>query len=140
MISILRSKLCMLAVATVLSMAFTANSAPAQSFSAPQRTEIEGIIKDYLLKHPEVLEEAMKELEKRQTVAERRGEMERHLDDMRHLAEHPLDELLVVVGDLRIAVVVGRATPAVLPAIPGLGVRELPMLPAALIHELEFLS
>ena len=44
--------------------------ASAQSFSEPQRGEIEKIIKEYLLKHPEVLQEAMAELEKRQAVAE----------------------------------------------------------------------
>ena len=42
----------------------------AQTFSEPQRGEIEKIIKEYLLKHPEVLQEAMAELEKRQAVAE----------------------------------------------------------------------
>lgn len=70
MMSILRLKLCTLAAAILLTTAFTAGGASAQSFSAPQRAEIEGFIKDYLIKHPEVLEEAMKELEKRQTVAE----------------------------------------------------------------------
>ena len=45
-------------------------SAPAQTFSEPQRGEIEKIIRDYLLKHPEVLQEAMGELEKKQALAE----------------------------------------------------------------------
>jgi protein-disulfide isomerase len=45
-------------------------SASAQTFSEPQRGEIEKIIKNYLLKHPEVLQEAMAELEKKQAVAE----------------------------------------------------------------------
>ncbi|MEA2880121.1 MAG: hypothetical protein QOF14_5317 [Hyphomicrobiales bacterium] len=44
--------------------------AAAQDFSAAQRGEIEKIIKDYLIKHPEVLQEAMAELEKKQAVAE----------------------------------------------------------------------
>jgi protein-disulfide isomerase len=44
--------------------------AVAQSFSEPQRGEIERIIKDYLMKHPEVLQEAIAELEKRQQQAE----------------------------------------------------------------------
>ena len=44
--------------------------ASAQSFSEPQRGEIEKIVRDYLLSHPEVLEEAMAELSKRQTAAE----------------------------------------------------------------------
>jgi protein-disulfide isomerase len=42
----------------------------AQSFTADQRSEIEGIVKEYLLSHPELLQDVMTELEKRQTVAE----------------------------------------------------------------------
>jgi len=42
----------------------------AQSFSDGQRGEIETIIKNYLIAHPEVLEEAMAELNKRQAAAE----------------------------------------------------------------------
>jgi protein-disulfide isomerase len=42
----------------------------AQSFSDAQRGEIERIIKEYLVAHPEVLQEAMSELEKRQSAAE----------------------------------------------------------------------
>ena len=44
--------------------------ARAQSFSDAQRGEIERIVKDYLVAHPEVLQEAMSELEKRQSAAE----------------------------------------------------------------------
>jgi protein-disulfide isomerase len=44
--------------------------ARAQDFSTAQRGEIEKIIRDYLLAHPEVLQEAIAELEKRQQVAE----------------------------------------------------------------------
>ena len=55
-----------------LALALGASAAPAhaQNFSEPQRGEIEKIIKDYLLAHPEVLQEAMAELEKKQQVAE----------------------------------------------------------------------
>jgi protein-disulfide isomerase len=42
----------------------------AQSFSDGQRREIERIVKDYLVAHPEVLQEAIAELEKRQTAAD----------------------------------------------------------------------
>jgi protein-disulfide isomerase len=42
----------------------------AQSFTDTQRSDIEAIIKSYLVAHPEVLEEAMAELTKRQTAAE----------------------------------------------------------------------
>jgi protein-disulfide isomerase len=44
--------------------------ASAQSFSEPQRGEIEKIVRDYLLSHPEVLEEVSTELSKRQSAAE----------------------------------------------------------------------
>jgi protein-disulfide isomerase len=42
----------------------------AQSFSDAQKSEIEKIIKDYLVAHPEVLEEASAELDKRKQLAE----------------------------------------------------------------------
>jgi protein-disulfide isomerase len=45
-------------------------SASAQAFSDGQRGEIENIIKNYLVSHPEVLEDAMAELNKRQAAAE----------------------------------------------------------------------
>jgi protein-disulfide isomerase len=44
--------------------------ARAQSFTGEQRSEIERIIKDYLMSHPELLQEVMNELEKRQAQAE----------------------------------------------------------------------
>ena len=47
-----------------------AATASAQSFNDAQRGEIEKIVRDYLLTHPEVLEEAMAELTKRQAAAE----------------------------------------------------------------------
>jgi protein-disulfide isomerase len=44
--------------------------ARAQTFSEPQRSEIERIVKDYLIAHPEVLQDAVAELEKRQQAAD----------------------------------------------------------------------
>jgi protein-disulfide isomerase len=44
--------------------------ASAQSFNDAQRGEIQKIIKDYLISHPEVLEEVSAELTKRQATAE----------------------------------------------------------------------
>jgi len=44
--------------------------ASAQSFTDTQRGDIETIVRNYLLAHPEVLEEAMAELSKRQAVAD----------------------------------------------------------------------
>ena len=48
--------------------------AGAAEFSALQKGEIEKIVRDYLVSHPEVLQEAMAELEKRQAA----GEAEKH--------------------------------------------------------------
>ena len=45
-------------------------AASAQSFSDTQRGDIEAIVRNYLIAHPEVLEEAMAELSKRQSAAE----------------------------------------------------------------------
>ena len=45
-------------------------TASAQSFSDTQRGDIETIVRNYLIAHPEVLEEAMNELSKRQAAAE----------------------------------------------------------------------
>ncbi|MET0968071.1 MAG: DsbA family protein [Tardiphaga sp.] len=42
----------------------------AQSFSDGQKTEIQTIIKDYLISHPEILEDVSAELTKRQAAAE----------------------------------------------------------------------
>jgi protein-disulfide isomerase len=59
------------AAATVVVLLLPASvPAGAQSFSDPQRGEIEKIIKEYIVSHPEVLQEAMAELEKRQAAAE----------------------------------------------------------------------
>ena len=44
--------------------------ASAQSFTDTQRGDIETIVRNYLIAHPEVLEEAMTELSKRQAAAE----------------------------------------------------------------------
>jgi protein-disulfide isomerase len=45
-------------------------AASAQSFTDTQRSDIEAIVKKYLIGHPEVLEEAMNELSKRQAADE----------------------------------------------------------------------
>src|SRR6202034_3838796 len=53
-----------------LAVCGTPPAASAQSFSDTQRGDIETIVKNYLISHPEVLEEAMAELTKRQAAAE----------------------------------------------------------------------
>jgi protein-disulfide isomerase len=59
-----------LALAAALTLTLGAFSGHAQSIPESQRGEIENIIRDYLLKHPEVLQEAIAELEKKQAAAE----------------------------------------------------------------------
>jgi len=54
----------------VLALCGAPQAASAQSFSDGQRGDIEVIVRNYLLAHPEVLEEAMAELSKRQAAAE----------------------------------------------------------------------
>src|SRR5436190_23530088 len=56
-------------LAALLAAPFCA-PARAQSFNSEQRNEIEGIIKDYLMGHPELLQEVLAELEKRQSAAD----------------------------------------------------------------------
>jgi protein-disulfide isomerase len=53
-----------------VALCVTPPAASAESFSGGQRGEIESIIRNYLIAHPEVLEEAMAELNKRQAAAE----------------------------------------------------------------------
>jgi protein-disulfide isomerase len=59
-------------IAATLVAGLLALPAPAggQSFNADQRSEIERVIREYLLQNPELLQDVMAELEKRQSVAE----------------------------------------------------------------------
>jgi protein-disulfide isomerase len=71
--------------AAVLATAFALVTLPAQaqSFSSDQRGEIERILRDYLLSHPELLQEVLAEMEKRQSVAE----AEKHREGVKQHAE-----------------------------------------------------
>ena len=64
------SRLLRLAFAAGLTLALGALAGNAQSVPDGQRAEFEKIIREYLLSHPEVLQDAMSELEKRQAAAE----------------------------------------------------------------------
>ena len=63
------TRLASLLAAAAISIAGV-SAASAQTFSEPQRGEIERIVRDYLLKHPELLQEVMVELERKQQTAE----------------------------------------------------------------------
>jgi protein-disulfide isomerase len=60
------------AAGLVIALLVFSSPAPvqAQAFGPAQRQEIELIVKDYLLSHPELLQEVLAELEKRQSLAE----------------------------------------------------------------------
>jgi protein-disulfide isomerase len=63
-------KLCArMAIAATMLLALPA-VAPAQTFSADQRRQIEDIIKDYLVNHPEVMQDVMAAVDKKQQEAE----------------------------------------------------------------------
>jgi protein-disulfide isomerase len=64
-----RPRAAFLVVATLIT-AVAAIPAQAQTFSAEQREEIGSIIKDYLLAHPELMQDVMNELDKRQQAVE----------------------------------------------------------------------
>jgi protein-disulfide isomerase len=59
-----------IAAAAMFMAAAAAQGAQAEPFSADQRQQIEGVVKDYLMAHPEVIQDVMTELEKRQQEAE----------------------------------------------------------------------
>ena len=62
-------------LAALVASAGLARPAPAQSlFSEPQKTEIQSIIRQYLVQNPEVLQEAIAELEKRQQEGARKAQ------------------------------------------------------------------
>jgi len=64
-----RPRLIAAACAALLAIALPQASL-ADEFSTSQRGEVERIIREYLIAHPEVIQEAMGELEKRQSAAE----------------------------------------------------------------------
>jgi protein-disulfide isomerase len=72
-----------LAFAAAALLTLGATLAPAQPVSDAQRGEIERIIRDYLLKNPEVLQEAIAELEKRQA----KNDAEKHKAAIKDNAE-----------------------------------------------------
>ena len=61
----------------------TFDRAHAQLFSPDQRGEIEKIIRDYLLRNPEVLQEVIQEMEQRQAQAD----AEKHREAIKENAE-----------------------------------------------------
>jgi protein-disulfide isomerase len=70
-------------IATAAALFAGTANVSAQAFSDDQRQEIQKIVKEYLLQHPEVLQEVVQELEKRQAAAEQdrnRSALSKHRD------------------------------------------------------------
>ena len=84
-----------LAAAAILVLS-TMGAAWGQDISPSQRAEIERIVREYLLKNPELLQEVMAELEKKQTAAE----AEKHRAGVKEHAEKLFNSpRQVVVGN-----------------------------------------
>ena len=65
------SRPCLIAAACAAFLAIAVpQAARADEFSPSQRGEVERIVREYLIAHPEVIQDAMSELEKRQTAAD----------------------------------------------------------------------
>ena len=69
--------------AALLIAAATPSLAAAEEFTPAQRNNIEAIVHDYLIAHPEVLQEAIAELDKKQAVAD----AEKHKDAVKQHAK-----------------------------------------------------
>lgn len=63
-----------IAAAALLAGLSAASAQTAPAFSPEQKSAIEGIVRDYLLKNPEVMVEVMGELERRQTAAQKQAQ------------------------------------------------------------------
>ena len=58
------------ALAVMLAIVVPQASRAADELSPGQRDEVQRLIRDYLLEHPELIQDALQELEKRQTAAD----------------------------------------------------------------------
>jgi protein-disulfide isomerase len=75
----------LLRLAAFVLLALPATASVAQTFSPAQRSEIEGIVKDYLLKNPELMQDVIAELQKRQMAADeekQRAAVKTHADKL----------------------------------------------------------
>jgi len=63
-----------LLLSCALSLGAVSAASAQAGFTAEQRTEIGGIIRDYLVKNPEVLQEAIAELDRRQAEAQKKAQ------------------------------------------------------------------
>jgi protein-disulfide isomerase len=67
---LISAKALALAASLLAATTLLAQPASAQTFSDDQRQQIEGIVKDYLMKHPELIQDVMSALDKKQQEAD----------------------------------------------------------------------
>lgn len=66
----LRLPIMLVAPALAITLGVAGRPAQAQGFTPPQREEIGGIVRDYLSKHPELVRDAIVELQRREKADE----------------------------------------------------------------------
>ena len=86
------------AAALILGAALPTTASAADSFSDSQKTEVETIVRDYLLKHPEVLMQAMEVLQSRQEAEEKTRQLAAVKEHRRALLSNADDP---VMGNLK---------------------------------------
>jgi len=91
------AKLALLGAALLFAVALPLAGQAQSTFDPQQRQAIEQIVKDYLLKNPEVLQEAMTELERRQQEAQKTAQATALKDEREKLLNAPRNN---VVGNL----------------------------------------
>lgn len=94
MIPMLRSFRPLAAAFLIAGAALPATASAADSFSDAQKTEIETVVRDYLIKHPEVVLQAMQELQARQEKEEKAQQQAALKDNRRALLSNPDDPVM----------------------------------------------
>lgn len=94
MTPIFRSLRPLATLALIAGATLPATVSAADSFSDAQKTEIEAVIHDYLLKHPEVVLQAMQELQARQDKEEKAQQAAALKDNRRALLANPDDPVM----------------------------------------------
>jgi len=83
-------------MSSVLAPRASAQDGPQSTISDAQRTEIEAIIRDYLLANPEIIREAINELQRKEDEAERVAQTQTIIDNSERLFSAPID---VAIGN-----------------------------------------
>jgi protein-disulfide isomerase len=83
-------------MSSVLAPRASAQDGPQSTISDAQRTEIESIIRDYLIANPEVIRDAINELQRREAKADEVAQTQTIIDNSERLFSAPID---VAIGN-----------------------------------------